>query len=281
MLRTRIYVLLGVTLSIVGSIAFFCVGNAAYLERRNVGRRSTEQPTSAPPTTTPSTNNNRRVATEGHPYKEALARLEVERLRLASRFIRASSAERSALIGEARTVLTRAIYDDLFSAWYGTPWDFNGTSETPQQGKIACGYFVSTVLRDAGWKVERVRLAQQASENIILSLTTDKFVKRFRRVAIGDFVKAVKEWGTGIYIVGLDIHVGFIVNTGDEVYFVHSSYVEPYTVIKEKAIESRILAGSNYRVLGNVLADDAFITNWLSGKAISTKAVSANRGPSK
>jgi len=63
-------------------------------------------------------------------------------------------------------------------------------------------------------------------------------------------VNAVKEWGPGIYIVGLDIHVGFIVNTGGEVYLVHSSYVEPYTVVKEKAIDSLILSSSNYRVLG-------------------------------
>jgi hypothetical protein len=94
----------------------------------------------------------------------------------------------------------------------------------PRQGKIACGYFVSTILRDAGWKVQRSRLAQQASENIILSLTTDAYVKRFRRVAIGDFVNAVKKWGTGIYLVGLDIHTGFIINTGDEVYNGHDYF---------------------------------------------------------
>ncbi len=83
------------------------------------------------------------------------------------------------------------------------------------------------MLRDAGSRVQRVRLAQQASENIILSLTGEPYIKRFRRVAIGDFVMAVKKWQTGIYIVGLDVHTGFIVNTGGEVYFIHSSYVEP------------------------------------------------------
>ena len=46
------------------------------------------------------------------------------------------------------------------------------------------------------------------------------------RVAIGDFVNAVKEFGPGIYIVGLDVHVGFVVNTGDEVYFIHSSLLK-------------------------------------------------------
>ena len=169
-------------------------------------------------------------------YKEVIARLETERLRLASRFQTASPTERTTLIAEARPLITQSIYHDLFTAWYGTAWDFNGTTEVPQQGKIACGYFVSTVLRDAGLKVERVRLAQQASENIILSLTTEPFVKRFRRVPIYQFVTAVKDWGPGIYIVGLDTHVGFIVNTGEEVYFIHSSYVEPYAVVKERQL---------------------------------------------
>ena len=141
----------------------------------------------------------------------------------------------------------------------------------PQQGKIACGYFVSTVLRDAGWRVQRARLAQQASENIILSLTTDPYVKRFRRVAISDFVTAVKQWGVGIYVVGLDIHTGFIVNTGSEVYFIHSSYVEPFTVVRERARESKILAASNYRVLGKVIADEVFIEKWLLRKEIVTR----------
>jgi len=119
--------------------------------------------------------------------------------------------------------------------------------------------------------VERARLAQQASENIILSLTTDPYVKRFRRVAINDFVTTVKEWGPGVYVVGLDIHTGFIINTGSEVYFVHSSYVEPYAVISENASESKILAASNYRVLGKLTADDLLIKKWLLKKEIATR----------
>lgn len=268
MLRTTVYVLLTIVLCTVGGLALLFAGKSASPPRTNTGQFSAD-PQAAQRTVDPNT------------YKDVLAKLEAERRKLGSRYQTASPAERTALIAAARAVVTRSIYEDVFPAWYGTGWDFNGTSEVPQQGKIACGYFVSTVLRDAGYKVERVRLAQQASENIILSLTTAPFVRRFRRVAIGDFVNAVRELGPGIYIVGLDVHVGFIVNTGDEVYFVHSSYVEPYTVIREKAIESRILAGSNYRVLGNILADDELISTWLTGKAIATKIVSANRGPSK
>jgi hypothetical protein len=235
---------------------------SAYVNKTNRAEFPTQQQPSIERTNT---------ATAPRNYKHILAKLEAERRALASRYLSASPSERTAVIAEARTLLTRSIYNDLLPAWYGTPWDFNGTSEVPQQGKIACGYFVSTILRDAGWKVERVRLAQQASENIILSLTTNRHVKRFRRAPIEDFVDAVKQSGPSTYIVGLDIHVGFIVNTGDDVYFIHSSYVDPYTVVQEKAIDSRILSGSNYRVLGNVLADDQLIGNWLAGSTIRTK----------
>jgi hypothetical protein len=207
-----------------------------------------------------------------HDYKDLVARLAAERIAFASRYRQAATRDQQAnVIAQARTFVTRSIYAEIFPSWYGTPWDFNGTTEIPRQGKIACGYFVSTVLRDAGWKVQRTRLAQQASENIILSLTIDSHVQRFRRVGINDFVAAVEKWGAGIYVVGLDIHTGFIVNTGADVYFIHSSYIEPYTVIREKATESKILASSNYRVLGKITADDQFIEKWLLQTEIVTR----------
>jgi hypothetical protein len=110
-----------------------------------------------------------------------------------------------------------------------------------------------------------------ADRSQTLSLTTDSHVKRFRRVAINDFVQSVKKWGSGIYVVGLDIHTGFIVNTGAEVFFIHSSYVEPFAVVKENASESKILASSNYRVLGKITADDRFIEKWLLKAEILTR----------
>jgi hypothetical protein len=261
MLRKRTIIISGISLCALGSIAFLFASKPAYVGHIKNANLPAEKAAWAQPN---STSNN-------HNYNDILAKLESERLQLASRYQRVSSPEqRAAIVAESRAVITRSIFLDLFPAWYGTAWDFNGTSEIPRQGKIACGYFVSTVLRDASFRVERTRLAQQASENIILSLTTDRFVKRFRRAGIGDFVNAVKQLGPGIYVVGLDIHVGFIVNTGDEVYFIHASYVEPYSVVKEKAIESTILASSKYRVLGNVFADDQSIRNWLGGTKIRT-----------
>lgn len=205
-------------------------------------------------------------------YKNARAKLEAERVALSSSYQRArTDAEKAEVINRAREWMTKSVNSEIFPFWYGTPWDFNGTTETPGQGKIACGYFVTTVLQDLGLKVQRARLAQQASENIILSLTSNTHIKRFRQKPIGDFVQAVENWGPGLYIVGLDIHVGFILNIDGQVHFVHSSYIDPYSVVNERAIESKILAGSRYRVLGKISADDQFIQRWLLGENITTR----------
>lgn len=214
------------------------------------------------------------IPNDAHEYRDQLAKLESERVALALRYQEArSETDKERIVGQARAAVVRAIYTEMFPNWYGTPWDFNGTTEVPRQGKIACGYFVTTVLRDAGWKVQRARLAQQASENIILSLTSEPYIKRFRRVAIEDFVRTVKDWGPGIYVVGLDIHTGFIVNSGDEVYFIHASYAEPFAVVKERALDSKILQASKYRVLGRITADDEFIAKWLLRKEIVTRGI--------
>ena len=264
MTLTRSQILCAVLLSVIGTIGLFCAG-----KKQDPKPKQTETPLvmEHPAWMSPGPTPN-----DARNYKDVVAKLEAERANLRQRYQQAaSSAQKAEVVAQARTIVTGSINKEILPSWYGTPWDFNGTTEVPQQGKIACGYFVSTVLRDAGWQVERVRLAQQASENIILSLTTDPYVRRFRRVPVSDFVSAVKKWGTGLYVVGLDIHTGFIVNTGSEVYFIHSSYVEPYTVVREKAIESKILAGSNYRVLGRIMGDDLFIEKWLLKKEIVTR----------
>ena len=38
----------------------------------------------------------------------------------------------------------------------------------------------------------------------------------------------------GLYILGLDYHTGFLVNTGEEAWFFHSNYLEPQEVLLEK-----------------------------------------------
>lgn len=141
---------------------------------------------------------------------------------------------------------------DLFPYWYGTKWGFYGTTESPQHGTIACGYFVTTLLRDAGLNINRVKLAQQASSVIIQSVCENENIKTFSNAKNEDFFKYIKDQGESMYIVGLDFHTGFIYFDGKEIYFIQAKYYDEVAVVKEVANKSRVLLSSKFKMLGRI-----------------------------
>ncbi len=174
-----------------------------------------------------------------------------------------SATEKDSLVRAAKTYLFDKIRNDLFTEWYGTPWDFYGTTQVPREGKIACGYFVTTVLRDAGFNIPRVKWAQLASEIMIKKISRD--IKRFHNSPVEDVEKYINTKEDGLYIVGLDTHVGFIMKKGKEVLFVHSNYYQrSIGVMKEPLKGLNPLNDSKYRVVGKIL-DDEMVRNWILG----------------
>jgi hypothetical protein len=164
---------------------------------------------------------------------------------------------------EKEKCFAHAVTNTIAPAWMGTKWDFNGITEVPQQGKIACGYFVTTVLRDAGLPIERIKLAQCASEKLVTSLVEDKYVKRFSNVAMDDFMAYLKLNGFGLYVIGLDNHTGFIFNDGLDIWFIHATFIGTGDVQKEKVATSTILNSSKYRIVGKISADEFALNKWI------------------
>ncbi len=167
---------------------------------------------------------------------------------------------------EKEKCFANAVTNTIAPAWLGTKWDFNGITEVPKQGKIACGYFVTTVLRDAGLPIARVKLAQCASEQLVTTLVQDKYVKRFSNIDMDNFMAYLKLNGFGLYVIGLDNHTGFIFNDGLDIWFIHSSIVGTRDVQKEKAATSSILKNSKYRIVGKISADENVLEKWMITK---------------
>lgn len=163
----------------------------------------------------------------------------------------------------AAGLLREGINEKLFPFWQGTRWGFNGTTETPGHGSIACGFFVTTLLRDLGVPVEREEYARMASEPMIRLLVSSENIQRYSRVPLDKFVNDIKTKGDQLYVVGLDSHTGFLVCEAGEVYFIHSSGRWPWAVVKERAVESVVLEKSNYRVTGCLTRDVSFLQHWL------------------
>ncbi len=191
--------------------------------------------------------------------------LEKQRKIMSKRYLASSSPQvKAAILKEAGNALRIALGDKLYPSWYGTEWDFNGITESPGQGKIACGYFVSTTLKHAGLKLNRYKLAQQYSHSIVKSVCT-------ALVTFYEFEKMLAylhQQPDDLYVVGLDNHVGIIRKKGEAVYFIHSSYVFPSYVLSEQAQSSALLGSSSLYVLGNMTSNPALLKAWLMGTEV-------------
>lgn len=205
---------------------------------------------------------------EPDPERYEVLKGEAERWRkeLATRYRGArTDAARQVVIGDARVFL-ETVLPDMMSCWLGTPWDFNGTSEAPGDGHIACGYFVATLLRDAGFRVHRYRLAKQPSQNILRTFLPSSELSLRVGIPYPEYASELRGMEPGIRIVGLDTHVGFIVSGKESFRFVHSSGSEPWCVVDETEEKAAVLERSNYRVQGSLTANPEVIRKWLLGE---------------
>ncbi len=204
-------------------------------------------------------------------YEVLVTELERWRLELAGRHAKArTEAERKAVEADARLILEFSL-PAMMRCWLGTPWDFHGTAAKPGDSGIACGYFVSTVLRDAGFRLDRYRLAQQPSENILRSFLPKEACGLTVGQAYETFAGQLSESEHGIYLVGLDTHVAFIVVGNDGFRFIHSSGSRPWCVVEENSETAEVLRKSNWRMLGHLTASGPVIRRWLREEKIPVR----------
>ncbi|OYU81790.1 MAG: hypothetical protein CFE23_02605 [Flavobacterium sp. BFFFF1] len=169
-------------------------------------------------------------------------------------YIAGSNSVKDSVIIASRDYVFESTTNDLFDQWYDTPWSFYGHTTAPKKGTIACGYFVTAILSDAGFKIPRNEWAKLASKAFIVKLTDD--VNRSQYKPIEDVITYLKRRGDGLYVVGLDCHTGFVYVKGSAIKFVHSNYYQPKIgVMAQEPDGKNPLADSKYRILGKLLND--------------------------
>ena len=160
---------------------------------------------------------------------------------------------------------TNLLVDKIIPYWYGTPWSFEGHTAVPNQGEIACGYFISTTLRDMGLKVNRYKLAQKSpmDEARIISCGDD-----IQTVVQESTEKAFKEidrlTAEGLYFIGFDKeHVGYLLKRKGQLFLIHSNYFLPRSVCIEPFEDSRIIKSFSKFYLVDISNNDVLIQHWL------------------
>ncbi|MCB9560832.1 MAG: hypothetical protein H6708_10535 [Kofleriaceae bacterium] len=189
-------------------------------------------------------------------------------------------AGRAAVRAEARAYLLRTIDQDLFPPWLGTPWGLgrNSTSTRPHQPgmTVGCSYFVTSILGNAGFRLDdRYRFAQAPALDIQRSLARGSHaIARFLSIPADQLARRIAALGDGLYLIGLSNHVGWVVVDGDRVRLVHASYTGGRVVSDEPlagavAIDASRKAG--YFVSPVIVADarnDWLIDAWLRGATV-------------
>lgn len=198
-------------------------------------------------------------------YTEQLALNAVERTQFKKLYD--SSTNKDSVLTLAGKHMEHQLTDRQYHYWKGTVWDYNGYTNIPKQGEIACGYYVSTNLKHLGVKINRYRMAQQSSKNEVK--TIDPSPKIYYGNHIDFIAYAKKNLEDGLYILGMTSHVGMLQKMGNDLYLLHSSPVGVNSVAKEHVDECEVLAWSDIFVIGKLSNNKAFVKKWLNGSTVN------------
>lgn len=196
-------------------------------------------------------------------YDEIIDSIQITKRKLFIKYPSLTSLNKKSNIDEISEFWVSLISNELYDKWKNTPWDYNGTADRPDHGAIACGYFVTTILRDMDLKINRSKLAICASSVMMKSLVPHQKIRNLSYMSYSDFNSELKNSGKGVYIIGLDFHTGFIVNDGTENWFIHSYYVKRRGVIKEAVLDSWALRSSKTRWIISLTNDKEFLYKWM------------------
>ena len=200
-----------------------------------------------------------------HTYKEALAHLQTRRSSWRINYGLSSSIDaKDSILIKAGKDLENTLVQSLFPFWYGTAWDFNGISNVPGEGQIACGYFVSTTLKHAGCNLNRYKVAQQSSKKACEIFALGDSVHRYQPIDVEDFKTKTAHVADGLYCIGLDYHVGYLLKRDGRYFFIHSSYVGIDGVSIEPIEEAQAFYSQVY-YLSAITSNKAFVKRWIEG----------------
>lgn len=165
---------------------------------------------------------------------------------------------------ELKEFFITSFYNRILPHWKGTKWDYEGHTNTPGVGEVACGYFVSTPLKHMGVNWNRYKLAQMYASKATKTICDS--IKIFRNVS--DLYAHIKKHDDNIYHVGLSFHVGFIMKYKGKIKFIHSDYINSEGVKEEDVLKSEALQQSEVFYIGR-LTNPVFLQKWKDETEIS------------
>lgn len=199
-------------------------------------------------------------------YKEIKSIVIQNRITYSNLYI--TSIEKKKVIKKAQLEIKTILIDQIIPNWYGTKWSFEGHTEIPKSGNIACGYFVSTTLRDAGFKLNRYKLAQLNPLEEAKIMSCGETITTIKNSSLTELKKHFLTLKDGIYFIGLDFHVGYILKEQQNVYIIHSNYINKQGVVKENIEKSKAASSSTYYIVP-ISNNQKLIKKWILNQSLN------------
>lgn len=173
-------------------------------------------------------------------------------------------------VDSIRKLFESSLLHKIIPYWEDTEWSFEGHTAKPKDGTIACGYFVSTTLRDVGLKLNRYTLAQQSPLNEAKTLALGKQVVEIAEHSTMQNITAIdKTIDNGIHFIGFDAsHVGYVLKAENELYLIHSNYEYAKGVEIEKMEESSVFASYDRFYIVELSTNEDLLKHWVENEQI-------------
>jgi len=158
-----------------------------------------------------------------------------------------------------RSYLLNSFENNFYPYWKGTPWAYEGYTNTPKKSSIACGYFVSTTLKHMGFNWNRYDLAKMYSKQVVEEVCDS--LRTF--TSISSLEAYIKNKPDNLYFIGLRSHIGILMKYNSKIWFIHSDYYDYRGPVKENINNCNALKDSDIFWCGTFFSD-VNISKWLS-----------------
>jgi hypothetical protein len=203
-------------------------------------------------------------------YETLKKQIATKRAYFQAEWQKTNDSAKAKLIEQAGNFLFENLLNQIIPFWYGMPWDLSGYSNVPQKGTVGCSYFVSNTLVACGFNLNRYRLAQTdpiaGSQSLsfndsVIHFTNEGDMEKLSKTILGHF-------RDGLYLIGLDIHVGYLLIYGSNLYFIHSSYYPPKIVCMEYFEKSYGISSSMNYYITPITNNSQLLEKWISREFI-------------
>ena len=221
------------------------------------------------------------ISAGGESFDEKTARIERVRADFQARWKKADREERRSIRLEAREFAVDAIANDIVPAWLGTTWTMavirdglkpNARRPGQEGAGISCSWFVVRVLENAGLRfANNNAFAGTIAVHFQRALAPKKKdLHRYWNVTPAQLKERFVTLGDGLYVIGLNCHIGFVHVDGGRVRFLHSSYVDPYEVVIEEleTSDAILLSEDAGYVVSPLFQDNRLIDYWITGAKV-------------